>query len=170
LDSRFEHDGSWLRRIVASSTSVASAAPGAPAGKIFEFPSASSTVVGSGGFINDCEVGYFWSAGRGDGVAQTFKAGTSITRERLAVEVVQNALSGGNEVDWNIVINGVVVDSFVVSEGFTGEIDSDKTFAKIKGRKYHVELRVTNEVPVGGGSVTLAYACSFAHVLIVSKH
>ena len=44
------------------------------AGKKFAFPSASSTVVGSTGFIDDCQVGYFWSASRGDSVSQTFSS------------------------------------------------------------------------------------------------
>src|SRR4051812_19346127 len=38
---------------------------------VHPFPSAASTIVGSVGFIDSEQVGYFWSANRGDSVAET---------------------------------------------------------------------------------------------------
>ena len=38
----------------------------------FDFPSSDSTVVGSVGFIDADEVGFFWSMQRGDRVSETF--------------------------------------------------------------------------------------------------
>jgi len=137
----------------------------------FAFPSANSVVISSSGFIDSCQVGYFWSASRGDSVSQTFKGARRITHMILDVAVPTNALNSGAEVDWSLSINGHTVDSFVVSEGFTGTIHRDVTFAKIKGRKYAVKLYVTNEVPGGEGSITLSYAdCGGAHSIVLKKH
>ena len=81
-----------------------------------------------------------------------------------------NVLSSGAEVDWSLSINGHVVDSFVVSEGFTGAIHRDVTFAKFKGRQSNVKLYVTNEVPSGEGSISLSYAdCGGPHSITLKK-
>jgi hypothetical protein len=133
------------------------------------FPSAASTVVGSTGFINSTEIGYFWSASRGDSVSQTIHGPSSIKRMILKVDVVTNVLSGGNEVDWDIVINGSTVGHFIVHEGQTGLIRFKAHFGKIKGPNYNVLLKVTNEVPSGGGSHTLAYAGAFPHSITLKK-
>lgn len=131
----------------------------------FDFPSEDSTVVASGGFINDVEVGYFWSAARGDSVSQTFRASECINRAILDVDVPYNVLAPDAFVTWELVINGVVVGSFTVDAGFTGEITEAFTFPAIFGPNYDVELRVANEVAAGDGSITLAYAGDFAHSL-----
>lgn len=131
----------------------------------FDFPSADSTVVGSMGFINADEVGYFWSVDRGDRVSQTFSASDCVNRARLEVEVVTNALNSGAFVAWELLINGVSVGTFTVEEGFIGEIALDFAFPNIQGPLYEVDLRVTNQVPGGEGSITLAYASDFAHSL-----
>lgn len=134
----------------------------------FDFPSANSTVVGSLGFINDYEVGYFWSVDRGDGVSQMFSASDCVNRAKLDVEVVRNVLSSGASVNLELVINGVNVGNFTVEEGFTGAISVEFIFPKITGPVYQVELNVTNEVPPGDGSITLAYASDFAHSLTLT--
>ena len=131
----------------------------------FDFPSGDSTVAGNADFISDVEVGYFWSAAAGDSVSQTFRASDCISQAILNIEVLTNALSAGAFVTWELVINGVVVGSFTVEDGFTGEITEVFTFPAIFGPEYQVELRVANEVPVGEGSITLAYAGDFAHSL-----
>jgi hypothetical protein len=138
--------------------------PSATAASVtFDFPSDDSTVVGSVGFIDADEVGYFWSAARGDLVSETFAGPNFVDRAVLSVEVVQNVLNNGAEVDWDIEINGIVVGSFVVPEGFFGPIVRDMSFPRIVGPMYTVTIRVTNEVAGGEGSHTLAYAGSFAH-------
>jgi hypothetical protein len=137
----------------------------------FAYPSASSTIIGSAGFIDSCQAGYFWSASRGDSVTQTFTSLRRIRHVVLDVAVVSNALNGGNTVNWTLSINGKNVDSFVVSEGFTGAIHRDVKFAKIRGKQYTVKLFVTNEVPGGGGSVSLAYAdCGGVHSIKLKKY
>jgi hypothetical protein len=133
------------------------------------FPSSSSTVVGSTGFINGTEIGYFWSAARGDGVSQTIPGPSSVKRMILKVDVVSNVLAAGNEVDWNILINGIIVGHFKVLPGKTGLVRFRATFGKIIGPNYDVQLRVTNEVPAGGGSHTLAYAGAFPHSIQLFK-
>jgi hypothetical protein len=133
------------------------------------FPSSTSTVVGSVGFINSTEVGYFWSASRGDSVSQTIHGPGSIKRAILKVDVVSNALTEGNEVDWDILINGSTIGHFKVLPGKTGLIKFKAHFGKITGPNYDVVLKVTNEVPGGGGSMTLAYAGAFPHSIQLLK-
>jgi hypothetical protein len=130
----------------------------------FEFPSAGSTVVGSVGFIDADEIGYFWSVAGGDMVGETLSSSLpTIGGAILNVEVVTNVLYPGAYVDWDVKINGVIVDSFTVDEGFTGPIHREISFAPIAGPDYLVELVVTNEVAPGDGSHTLAYAGAYAH-------
>jgi hypothetical protein len=127
------------------------------------FPSNDSTVVGSVGFIDSDEVGYFWSAARGDSVSETFNGPVKLLRAVLRVQVVENVLNSGAFVDWDVEINGILVGSFSVPEGYTGPIVEDMIFPAITGPTYNVAIRVTNEVAGGQGSHTLAYAGLFAH-------
>jgi hypothetical protein len=153
---------SALAMVLAFAPSVASASVAAPQA-VFVFPSSSSTVVGSVGFINSDEVGYFWSASRGDSVEQTFSGPAAVNGIILKTTVVTNNLNNGAEVDWTISINGIDVGRFRVVEGFTGAISVQKLFATITGPSYDVKIRVTNEVAVGEGSHTLAYAGAYIH-------
>jgi hypothetical protein len=129
----------------------------------FVFPSANSSVIGSVGFIDDDEVGYFWSASRGDSVTQTFTGPASVNGIILKASVITNVLNSGAEVDWTISINGIDVGRFRVVEGFTGTLTTHAAFASIAGPNYTVKIRVVNEVPGGEGSHTLAYAGSLVH-------
>ena len=130
----------------------------------FAFPSSGSTVVGSVGFINTDEIGWFWSVARGDTVSETLSSSIDkIGGAILDIEVITNVLSTGAYVDWDVKIDGVVVDSFTVNDGFTGTIHKEMRFAPITGPDYNVELVVTNEVAGGEGSHTLAYAGAYAH-------
>jgi hypothetical protein len=133
------------------------------------FPSSTSTVVGSTGFINGTEIGYFWSAARGDSVSQTIHGPSSIKRAILKLDVVTNVLSDGAEVDWDILINGIPIGHFVVHEGQTGLVKFKAHFGRIIGPDYNVLLKVTNEVPSGDGSHTLAYAGAFPHSIQLLK-
>jgi len=150
--------------LVAACTVLALAPSSAVASNpTFAFPSSSSTVVGSVGFIDSTQVGYFWSAARGDKVSQTFTGPSEISRAILNVDVVANFLNSGNQVDWNLQINGTPVGSFAVHEGVTGAVTLDVSFPPIAGPSYNVTIRVTNQVPGGGGSISLAYAGSLPH-------
>ena len=139
---------------------AANASVKSPAVTVFAFPSSTSTVIGSVGFVNSCEVGYFWSASRGDSVEQTFTGPASITKALLRAYVVQNVLNSGAHVDWKLSINGIDVAQFRVNQGVTGTVQVGKTFSAITGPSYDVKIRVTNEVASGQGSITLAYACN----------
>jgi hypothetical protein len=129
----------------------------------FDYPSDDSTIVGSVGFIDDDEVGFFWSVGRGDSVTETFADAPSITGYSLDVDVLSNALNSGAFVNWDVIINGVTVDNFTVNEGFLGTVSRSATFPAIAGPNYTVEMRVTNEVAPGEGSHTFRYALSGFH-------
>lgn len=121
----------------------------------FEFPSSTSTVVGSGG-TPPGSVGYFWSQARGDKVEQTFFGPSSIDHAVLTVQPTENNLNPGLAVDWALSINGVDVGTFSVPSGELGPVVVSRSFAPMAGPSYVVKIRVTNEIPGGGGSHTLA--------------
>ena len=148
----------YVARPLSSAPRVQMWTPPEATDAVFDFPSDDSTVVGSLGFINAEEVGYFWSVSRGDLVSETFADAPSITSYRLDVDVVSNALNGGAFVNWNVLINDVLVDNFTVDEGFFGTVSRAATFPSIDGPNYTVEMRVTNEVPIGQGSHSFRYA------------
>lgn len=136
----------------------------AASSETFSFPSSTSTVVGSLGVVDAEQIGYFWSASRGDTVYETFSTSMpTIDGVTLDIEVVSNVLNSGAQVDWNVEINDVVVDNFTVNEGFTGLIHREISFAPISGPDYKVEIVVTNQVPNGQGSHSLAYDGEYAH-------
>lgn len=127
------------------------------------FPSAGSTVVASIGFIDSEQVGYFWSASRGDSVAQPFSGPASIKKVILKLDVMQNALIVGATVDWTVSINGKDVGSFQVVNAQLGPFTEKFRFHKLTGGTYDVKMRVTNEVASGAGSHTLRYAGTGQH-------
>jgi hypothetical protein len=137
---------------------------GARAG-VHAFPSGASTVVGSVGFIDADEIGYFWSAARGDLVSESFADPlASVSHAVFDFAVPGNVLSTV-PVNWDVLINGVTIGNFSISPGFTGPVNLDLTFAPIAnvGGSYLVAFEVTNEVPLGYGSHTLAYAGDYPH-------
>ena len=151
--------------VAVSAALVLAVAPPQAEAATFDFPSNDSTVVASTatGFVDSDEVGFFWSAVRGDLVSETFMGPTAVNRAILNVHVVTNSLTATNHVDWNLTINGVIVGGFSVASGFTGPITLNVGFPAIFGPTYTVAIKVTNTVPGGGGSHTLAYAGNFAH-------
>lgn len=155
--------------LFALSPSAAVARNAEDVDSVHVFPSANSNVIGSVGFIDNDEVGHFWSVSRGDSVSETFNGPNKVKHAILDVEVVRNALNSGAHVDWDLVINGQTVGSFVVNEGFLGPKHLDVRFPRITGGTYRVTIRVTNEVAGGQGSHTLAYAGSFAHSIKLKK-
>lgn len=122
------------------------------------FPSDSSTVVSSTGALSATSIGYFWSVARGDMVEETY-VGTglaSVVQLDLELEVVENVLSGGSQVDWDVRVNGNSVGSFSVAEGYLGAISESFAFAAIAGAgTYTVGIHVSNEVAPGFGSIAL---------------
>jgi len=123
------------------------------------FPSASSAVVGSIGFISGTEIGYFWSVGRGDSVSQTF-SGTglsSVNDLSLNFNVTRNVLNSGAFVSWDVFVNNNDVGNWVWTgiDG-TGPLALHYTFADIVGSGiYAIAMKVMNEVAPGSGSITL---------------
>jgi hypothetical protein len=148
--------------VVAPTT--ANAAPASTPAAAQEFPSADSTVIGSTGFIDGEQVGYFWSAARGDSVAETFSGKNKIKKATLKIDVPYNGLVAGAHTDWDVIINGTTVGSFTVTSGQTGAAKYKFKFKKIKGKgTYDVKIAMTNEVAGGEGSMTLRYAGAPAH-------
>lgn len=144
---------------VANAAGPASAAPAAAQA----FPSASSTVVGSVGFVDDIQVGYFWSAARGDSVEQTFAGKAKVKRATLKLDVPTNGLVAGAHADWAVSINGKDVGTFSIASGQTGPFTNKYKFKKIKGPRYDVKIYMTNEVAAGAGAHTLRYAGTGPH-------
>lgn len=127
------------------------------------FPSASSTVIASTGFVDSEQVGYFWSAARGDSVAETFSGPAHVKKIILKLDVVSNGLAAGAHVDWAVSVNGTDVGTFTVVSGQTGPLTEKDSFAPIGGGSYAVKIRVTNEVAGGDGAHTLRYAGAGPH-------
>ena len=135
---------------------------------VHSFPSGGSTVVGSVGFINASEIGYFWSVSRGDMVSEAFAdALPSVDQMILDIAVPTNVLNSGASVNWDILLNGNTVGNFTVVQGFTGPIHLDQSFSPVAhvGGLYTVKLAVTNEVPGGQGSHSLAYDGQWPHTV-----
>jgi hypothetical protein len=150
--------------LIAALVALVAPAPAAAQDAVVEFPSSDSTIVASRGFLNSEEVGYFWSAERGDGVSKTFTGPPAVTRAILRLDVVRNRLEEP-AVEWEVRLNGVAVGAFTVARGVTGPFAVDLSFPAIAGPTYEVALRVTNEVSPGAGSHTLAFAAAHAHSL-----
>lgn len=136
---------------------VAAVAGSAMAG-VHTYPSAGSSVVGSVGFINPDEVGYFWSAARGDSVQETLADSLPIVSQiKLDLVVPFNGLSAGNQVNWAVELNGTEVGTFSVGQGVTGPISHTFDFAGISSPgSYTLRIEARNTVPGGGGSHTFA--------------
>ena len=165
---------SGVSAITNSASSGAVAAPatgqgvaGVDAAKAF--PSATSTVVGSVGFIDSSQVGYFWSASRGDSVTETLSGPAKIKKAIFKLDVISNALNSGAHVDWIVSINGTDVGSFNIVEGQLGAVTEKISFPKITGGSYTVKIRVNNEVAGGEGSHTLRYAGAGPHSVTLKK-
>jgi hypothetical protein len=139
-----------------------------PVAKPAAFPSAGSTVVASVGFIDAKQVGYFWSAARGDSVEQKVKGPGQISRAILKLDVIDNVLNNA-ETDWTMSIDGKDVGSFVISQGQLGPISKRFSFNVMAGGHYDVKIRMTNEVPSGDGSITLRYAGDGPHSIRLCK-
>lgn len=122
----------------------------------FVFPSATSTVIGSVGFVDSENVGYFWDVNRGDSVSETFFGPGSVSSYTLDVGIPRNNLST-EDIDWEVVINGTVVDTFQVVAG-QSSVNISGSFASISGPSYDVSVRVTNTISPGLGSCTFRYA------------
>jgi MYXO-CTERM domain-containing protein len=147
-----------MKTLIGSAVIVAALA-GSAMGQTFPFPSAGSAVVGSVGFINPNEVGFFWTATRGDSVSETFgSALASVNSTTLRLNVVQNALNSGNSVNWDVLLNGTTIGNFTVPQGFLGALNVPLAHAPVAavGGNYALRIQVTNVVPGGGGSHSLA--------------
>jgi hypothetical protein len=131
------------------------------------FPSSTSSVVASIGFgpsdgvLNSNEIGYFFSVSHGDSVSQNF-TGTGLSAVNgidLNFNVTRNLLTSGNEVDWDVLINGTKVGSWSWNNtDGTGTVNLSYFFPDIVGNgTYTLAMDVTNEVPSAGGSIALGF-------------
>jgi hypothetical protein len=85
-----------IAAIVGVACVLAVSCPVATAGAaVFDFPSRSSTVVASVGFIDAQQIGSFWSVSRGDRVSQSFAGPDLVNRAILQLDVVTNVLNQG---------------------------------------------------------------------------
>lgn len=150
--------------VVASAVLPAAAAQAAT----FAFPSSGSTVVGSE-TAPPGAVGAFWSGGRGDSVAESFSGPPRVDHATLSLQAVENSLVPGAQLDWILSINGTDVESFTMTAADgTDPIVVSASFPLIAGPTYAVKLRLTNNIYLGDGSVTLASADPGLHSLALS--
>lgn len=125
-----------------------------------QFPSPSSTVVDSNAIATGADYCCFFNTGAN--ITQTF-AGTglgSVNMLSLALPVSYNGLSTGDQVDFNVLLNGTVLGSFAwTSAQGTGTENFNVSFAPIVGAggSYTAELLETNNVPSGEGAIGFNY-------------
>ncbi|MCC6677134.1 MAG: hypothetical protein IT436_08315 [Phycisphaerales bacterium] len=136
---------------------VAAVAGSAVAG-VHTFPSSGSAVVGSVGFISPTEVGFFWSATRGDSVQETLADTLPIVNQvKLDLVVPRNSLASGLSLTWGVELNGTDIGTFAVASGQTGPISHTFDFAGIASPgSYMLRIEARNTIPGGGGSHTFA--------------
>lgn len=140
--------------------------PFQPLSESFPFPSSESSVVSSWGKLDEDEIGYFWSASRGDKITETFASGLGqVCQVQLDVFVTRNVLSDDATVDWSLEISGHEVTRFEIQAGFHGQKSVSKVLAlPIVGDVYTIGINVMNQVPLQKGSHAFAYAGSlFPH-------
>jgi len=134
---------------------------------LFAFPSDLSTVVASQGFVDEKQVGFFFSKSNGHSVLQEFVGDPTVTSYQLNVDVLTNTLAS-ESVMWEVRINSVKVDEFEVDPGFVGTVSTGAIFSEISGPVYTVELVVAGDVSPGGGSHSLRYAGDGANKIRLS--
>ncbi|MGB9620648.1 MAG: hypothetical protein ACPL7K_09570 [Armatimonadota bacterium] len=153
---KFGSDGRLMVVIgLVAAAVVASTTASLAASFTAQFPSPSSSFVAS----TTLHFKYFWSVSRGDCIYQQF-TGTGITAvDRILLDFVvdENALDTV-PVNWDVRINGTTVGSWSWGpQDGTGPVSLDYSFAPITGNgSYLVGMYVTNEVPSGLGSISLA--------------
>ena len=151
-----------LQTVLACGSGLAFAA--VALANVHDFPSDDSTVVGSSGFIDDDEVGYFWSRDLGHSVEETF-ADPAPSIERLVwdYDILFNSL--GDPCNWRVLVNGEAVGEFSVVFGQLGPQQVDFSFDPVAavGGEYTVRAEVTNVVRPGAGSMSLRYALAGPH-------
>ncbi|MFG0283483.1 MAG: hypothetical protein ACF8R7_03595 [Phycisphaerales bacterium JB039] len=159
-------------RLLPGVTAALVVAAGAPVSlaDTHDFPSADSKVVASVGFIDAEQIGYFWSAARGDKVVETFADPMrSISRVLWEFDIPRNSLR--ESCNWIMSLNGTDVGKFSVSPGLLGPQSVEFNFpavASVSG-KFEVMIRVTNEVSPGAGSHTLRYALAGPHQITLGE-
>jgi hypothetical protein len=83
---------------------------------------------------------------------------------KLDLDVPYNVLNNAAFVDWDVKVNGTKLGDFTIPEGFTGAV-MVPTNGVLFGPDFEVMLEVTNEVAVGEGSHTFAYADPWMHAV-----
>ncbi|MEM7205609.1 MAG: hypothetical protein AAF628_35465 [Planctomycetota bacterium] len=119
------------------------------------FPSSGSTVVASC-CVPAGEIGSFFSASAGHSVSESFRATglDAVHRLDLSLQVAQSVLASGQQTDWDVLLNDVVVGQWTANAA--GPVNLSVSFAPIVGHgTYTVAMRMTNDVISGGGSISL---------------
>jgi Cys-rich repeat protein len=92
-------------------------------------------------------------------VEETFSTSADkIDRAFFKFIVPTNSLAPDAFVDWDVLINGILVGSFRINSGQTGPVALDLKFPAITGPTYTIRFEVKNEVAPGEGSHSLGYA------------
>lgn len=145
-----------LRSIVLVSAAFAASAQASTYS--FTFPTAQSQVKASTGFLNSSEVGYFWSATRGDSISQQY-VGSGVfgaTHLELDLTVSRNSLRPTASTQWDILVNGKDVGDWTVNQATgTGTTHLSLNFGPVTGEFNTLALVLKNNVASGAGSIAL---------------
>lgn len=124
---------------------------------IVQYPSPTSTVVDSGANTPNEYCCFFTT---GDGITQTYTGTglTSVNELQLALNIPENFLNNGGFVDFNVLLNGTTVGTWMWSDtSGTGPLNLDFNFAPIVGNgTYTISMVETNTVPPGLGSIGIS--------------
>lgn len=148
---------SFRKTILAAALLVVAGAATA-ASVTVHFPTSSATVVSSGSLVGPTEIGYFWSAARGDRFSENYPGTGLFNPSSLSMDlnVTRNALASGQSVVWDVLVNSVDVGDWIWSSADgTGLTNIALTFAPIAGEFNSLALVVKNEVPRSAGSIAL---------------
>jgi hypothetical protein len=130
-------------------------ASSAGAGTVF-FSSPAFTWVTSGSLAT---ANHIWKAG--DYWEQSF-SGTglgTVSALGLNIFIDDNVLSGGNQVNLDVLLNGTNVGAFSIGQGVTGSLSNTFLFspvAALPSTTFDIKMLETNTVPDGFGSVSMA--------------
>ncbi|MEF8755290.1 MAG: PEP-CTERM sorting domain-containing protein [Accumulibacter sp.] len=147
-----------FRKTILAAALLTVAGAATAASVTVQFPTSSATVVASVGSLSPTEVGWFWSAARGDLVSENYPGTGLFNPSSLSMDlnVTRNVLSSGQSVVWDVLVNSVDVGDWIWSSADgTGLTNIALAFAPIAGEFNSLALVVKNEVPGGAGSIAL---------------
>jgi hypothetical protein len=99
---------------------------------------------------------HIWVAG--DFWAQNFQGTDLTSANEISLSLLFDSMTplGPDLLDLDVLLNGFNIGNFSVPAGVTGSRTFAFSFAPVTGPDYRIEIRASNTIPEGGGSVSIA--------------